>query len=535
VDEAQERAFLAPMKVARTAPSGEDVPRPARELPPDLLLEASKRLQVLALLLASSLFLANFLGHLLDILVGDIEFFQDFSNWVPGATTILLSLLVYVVVRSHAIAPEKLMDVGLVFGAVSSFGIATTEFWGVYSEVAYRVGDFFGLSWVAVWMLCYTVIIPNRPAKTLLSLIVSASSVSIVIGLSMKYAGTTIPVGPGPFFFGTIFPYLVCTGMAYVGARVVYRLGTAVSRARELGSYRLIDILGSGGMGEVWRAQHRMLARPAAIKLIRPEALGESNSEDRKTVQGRFEREAQATASLRSPHTIELYDFGVSDAGTFYYVMELLDGFDAAVLVERFGPVFAERAVHILLQMCDSLGEAHAAGLVHRDVKPSNVYVCRYGRAVDFVKVLDFGLVKPHDTEGEQLTADHVVSGSPAFMAPEQVLGDKDVDARSDLYAVGCVAYWLLTGQYVFDAANPIQTMVQHAQSTPVPPSKCSELPIPQALDRLVMACLEKDPANRPQSADALVDVLAGIFTDGSWTQERARQWWDQHHPAGGS
>ncbi len=489
VDEGQKRTFLAPVKAARTSPSGEDLPRPACELPPDLLLEASKRLQVLALLLASTLFLANFLGHLLDLLVGDIEFFQDFSNWAPGAVTILLSLLVYVVVRSHAIAPAKLMDVGLVFGAVSSFGIATSEFWGAYSEVAYRDSDFFGLSWVAVWMLCYTVIIPNRPAKTLLSLMVSASSVSIVIGLSVKYAGTVIPVGPGPFFFGTIFPYLVCTGMAYVGARVVYRLGTAVSRARELGSYRLIDILGSGGMGEVWRAQHRMLARPAAIKLIRPEALAESNSEDRKTVQGRFEREAQATASLRSPHTIELYD---------------------------------------------SLGEAHAAGLVHRDIKPSNVYVCRYGRAVDFVKILDFGLVKPHDAEGEQLTADHVVSGSPAFMAPEQVLGDREIDGRSDLYAVGCVAYWLLTGQYVFDAANPIQTMVQHAQSTPVPPSKCCELPIPQALDEVVMACLEKDPANRPQSADALADALAGVSINGSWTQERARQWWDQHHPAGG-
>jgi len=466
-DEEQKRTLLAPAQALKTAPRADGRPRPARELPPDLLLEASKRLQILALLLASTLFLANFLGHLLDILVGDIEFFLEFSNWAPGVATILVSLLVYGLARSQALAPARLMDVGLVFGAVGSFGIATSEFWGVYSEAAYRDTDFFGLSWVAVWMLSYTVIIPNRPAKTLLSLIVSASSVSIVIGLSVKFAGSSIPVGPGPFFFGAVFPYLVCTGMAYVGARVVYRLGTAVSRARELGSYRLIDILGHGGMGEVWRAQHRMLARPAAIKLIRPEALGDTNVEDRKTVLGRFEREAQATASLRSPHTIELYDFGVSDTGTFYYVMELLDGFDAAALVEKFGPLPAGRAVHILLQMCDSLGEAHAAGLVHRDIKPPNIYVCRYGRAVDFVKVLDFGLVKPRDTsaESEQLTADHVVSGSPAFMAPEQVLGDKALDARSDLYATGCVAYWLLTGKYVFEATKPIQIMVQRQPS----------------------------------------------------------------------
>jgi len=315
-DEEQKRTLLAPAQALKTAPRADGRPRPARELPPDLLLEASKRLQILALLLASTLFLANFLGHLLDILVGDIEFFLEFSNWAPGVATILVSLLVYGLARSQALAPARLMDVGLVFGAVGSFGIATSEFWGVYSEAAYRDTDFFGLSWVAVWMLSYTVIIPNRPAKTLLSLIVSASSVSIVIGLSVKFAGSSIPVGPGPFFFGAVFPYLVCTGMAYVGARVVYRLGTAVSRARELGSYRLIDILGRGGMGEVWRAQHRMLARPAAIKLIRPEALGDNNVEDRKTVLGRFEREAQATASLRSPHTIELYDFGVSDTST---------------------------------------------------------------------------------------------------------------------------------------------------------------------------------------------------------------------------
>ncbi len=530
LDEDKKRTLLAPARAAETWPTASGVSHAARELPPDLLREASRRLQVLALLLAATFFLAAFLGHLLDILVGDIEFFQDLGNWTPGTVTILVSLLVYGAARSEALPPAKLMDMGLVFGALSSFGIAASEFWGAYSEAAYRVGDFFGLSWVAVWMLCYTIIIPNRPSKTLLSLLVSALSVPIVIGLSMRYAGTMIPVGPGPFFFGAVFPYLVCVGMAYVGARVVYKLGTAVSRARELGSYRLIDILGRGGMGEVWRAQHRMLARPAAIKLIRPEALGESNAEDRRTILARFEREAQATASLRSPHTIALYDFGISDAGTFYYVMELLDGLDTAALIEKFGPVSADRAVHILLQMCDSLGEAHAAGLIHRDIKPPNVYVCRYGRAVDFVKVLDFGLVKPHDSGGEQLTADHTVSGSPAFMAPEQVLGDRALDARSDLYATGCVAYWLLTGQYVFEAKNPLQIMVQHAQSTPVPPSERCELPIPPALEEIVMACLEKDPANRPQSADALADALAGALPGGSWTPERARQWWEQHH-----
>jgi serine/threonine-protein kinase len=533
VDEGQKRTFLAPAKAAGTPLTGDGVSRPARELPSDLLVEASKRLQVLALLLASSLFLANFLGRFLDILVGDIEFFQDFSNWAPGGTTILVSLLMYVVARSQAIPPAKLMDVGLAFGAVSSFGIALAEFWGVYSEVEYQ-GGFFGLSWVAVWMLSYTVIIPNRPAKTLLSLIVSASSVSIVIGLSMKYAGTSIPVGPGPFFFGTIFPYLICTGMAYVGARVVYRLGTAVSRARELGSYRLIDILGHGGMGEVWRAQHRMLARPAAIKLIRPEALGESTIEDRKTVQGRFEREAQATASMRSPHTIELFDFGISQAGTFYYVMELLDGMDTESLIRRFGPIPPARMIHVLRQVCHSLAEAHEAGLIHRDIKPANVYVCRYGREVDFVKVLDFGLVKrqrePEDAD-LRLTREGTSSGTPAFMAPEQVLGDRPLDARTDLYAVGCLGYWLLTGHLVFEGETVMKTMMHHAHSKPTPPSERSELEISPTLDRIILTCLEKDPGQRHQNADELSRALAECGTMDSWTREQSHRWWDTHLP----
>ncbi len=191
----------------------------------------------------------------------------------------------------------------------------------------------------------------------------------------------------------------------------------------------------------------------------------------------------------------------------------------------------AERVVHILRQACDSLGEAHAAGLVHRDVKPSNVHLCRYGRAVDFVKVLDFGLVKPREGDGAQPTADHVVSGTPRVHVSQQVPGDKPVDARSDLYAVGRLAYWLLTGQHVFDGANAMQVMTEHARGTPRPLSERVDSPVPPALEKLVMACLEKDPADRPQSADALAEALEGVSVNGSWTRERARQWWDRHQP----
>ena len=287
-------------------------------------------------------------------------------------------------------------------------------------------------------------------------------------------------------------------------------------------------------MGEVWRAQHRLLARPAAVKLMRPEVLGGSSPERQSELHARFEREAQATASLRSPHTIELYDFGIADDGSLFYVMELLEGFDLETLVEQFGPMSAERAVHLLGQVCHSLAEAHAAGLIHRDIKPANVFVCRYGRDLDFVKVLDFGLVKPQyerPSAARQATTNHVLAGTPAFMSPEQAL-DQPLDPRSDIYAVGCLAYWLITGQLVFTGRTVIETILQHKEGKPVPPSQRSELEIPEALDELILACLEKIPENRPQTADTVAARLMAIGTTAVWTPEHAGQWWDAHHPA---
>jgi serine/threonine-protein kinase len=231
-----------------------------------------------------------------------------------------------------------------------------------------------------------------------------------------------------------------------------------------------------------------------------------------------------------------LYDYGVADDGTFYYVMELLNGFDLDELVKRFGPVPPERAVYLLRQMCDSLAEAHDAGLIHRDIKPANVYTCRYGREVDFIKILDFGLVKrgPRQEKGaEVVTAEGAPSGTPAFMSPEQALGDERVDARSDLYAVGCVAYWLLTGTLVFKGATVMETMVSHVHREPEPPSRRARVPVPYELDALVLACLAKRPGDRPQSADELAARLAAVPLEQEWTVERSREWWDRHRPAG--
>ena len=291
-----------------------------------------------------------------------------------------------------------------------------------------------------------------------------------------------------------------------------------------LGHYRLVAQLGVGGMGEVWRARHQLLARPCAVKLIRPELLGES---DREATTGRFRLEAQAIAHLTSPNTVRLYDFGVSETGNFYFVMELLDGMDLQSLVDRFGPLPPERVVWVLRQACRSLGEAHETGLLHRDIKPHNLFLCRLGLDFDVVKVLDFGLVKSLDADDPNLTGKGMVAGTPAYMPPERILGDP-ADERSDLYALGCVAYWLLTGRTVFKGEQT-SMLIAHVRTAPQAPSKAAGIAIPDRLEQIVLACLEKAPENRPQSAVDLWRQLGEVTLETPWSLERAESWWREH------
>jgi len=331
--------------------------------------------------------------------------------------------------------------------------------------------------------------------------------------------------------FVLFMPNYACAVVATLPSRVLQRLGRRLRQAQELGSYHLIELLGRGGMGEVWRGRHRLLARTAAIKLVRPELLGASSEADAQSMLRRFEREAQATAALSSPHTVRLFDFGVTADRTFYYVMELLAGRDLKSLVGDFGPVSANRAVFLLQQVCHSLADAHARGFVHRDITPSNIYVCRMGLEYDFVKVLDFGLVTFNDqTSREQtlLAGGQTTTGTPAFMAPEVIL-EGEVDARADVYALGCVAYYILSGQLVFQADTAMKMFVQHLQSAPVPPSQRTELPIPRDLDEVVLACLEKDPRRRPQNAEELLRMLRRCQSSQSWDSDTAKTWWERH------
>jgi serine/threonine-protein kinase len=504
-----------------------------RSLPPDLIEASIRRVGVIAPVYAFIYFMAAVLPAMLDP-EGRTRFFGEPSYWMPPLVSILLALAVTAALRA-ALTPSVKLQIGTLFQILGSYGIAFAEYHDIVSGITYRhVGaGGVGLSWVTVWVMLFTIAIPRRPATSIVAAILSVSAVPVVFGFNTALGSNTMALTPFEFFFGLVFPNLLVVLMALVGARVVYHMGRAVREAQEMGSYRLVEQLGQGGMGEVWRAEHRTLARPAAIKLIRPEVLGAAGGEAVDVLQQRFEREAHATALLRSPHTIEVFDFGVTDDGTFYYVMELLDGFDLDRLVEKFGPVPAERAMHFLRDMVDSLAEAHEAELVHRDVKPANVYTCRQGRDVDFVKVLDFGLVKPsgpYTEDAAKLTADHVAGGTPAFMAPEQAIGEERVDARADIYAVGCVGYWLVTGCNVFEGRTPMDTLLKHVHDEPVPPSRRTELEVPAELEALILRCLAKKPSDRPQTGDELLDALAAVPMAEAWTRDRARQWWDEHH-----
>jgi serine/threonine-protein kinase len=388
------------------------------------------------------------------------------------------------------------------------------------------------ISWLCVWIALFPLIVPSPPGRAILASLAAASTWPLAYAIGVRLGNA--PASAGVVALNALEGYLAAL-IALLPARVLRRWGAAVQKAREMGSYVLVERLDRGGMGEVWRARHRLLARPAAIKLIRPDRLGLEHGRAAETLVRRFEREAQATAALHSPHTVELYDFGVTREGTFYYVMEILDGLDLESLVRHFGPVPPERAAHLLIQACDSLDDAHYAGLIHRDIKPANLYACRRGRRYDFLKVLDFGLVKSSWADEPQeaaLSHESAITGTPAYLSPEIVLGGRAIDARVDIYGLGCVAYWLVSGRRVFEGDTPMQLALQHVQAAPVPPSRRSPHPVPAALEEVILACLEKDPARRPASAHDLARRLEATGLAAEWTQDRAREWWATHRSA---
>jgi eukaryotic-like serine/threonine-protein kinase len=372
-------------------------------------------------------------------------------------------------------------------------------------------------------LIAHAIIVPTEWRWTLLvSALAAAPTVILILVVGADGLGTL----PGVFEAWSGLLALWCGVAAVVAAwtsHVIFGLRRRVVEARKLGQYTLEERIGEGGMGVVYRARHAMLRRPTVVKLLPPEKAGDANL-------ARFEREVQHTSLLSSPNTVAVFDYGRTPDGTFYYAMELLDGIDLEKLVADAGPQPPARVIHILAQVCAALAEAHEAGLVHRDVKPGNIMLCRHGGAFDVAKVLDFGLVKDlGDAAAAKLSHAGALLGTPLYLSPEALSTPEKVDARADLYAVGAVGYFLATGRPVFEGRTIAELCAHHLCTTPEPPS--THHPVPADLEAVILACLEKSPAARPPDARTLRARLLACAGAGGWTEADARAWWRDAPP----
>jgi serine/threonine-protein kinase len=394
-----------------------------------------------------------------------------------------------------------------------------------------RVYRLIGVASVLRWclvMVLYGTFIPNTWRRCALIVGVLAS-IPIVLMVGACLGDRTLAPYILPGIPENVIILATASAIAVFGSHKIRQLQEKAHEAERIGQYRLKQILGFGGMGAVYLAEHVLLRRPCAIKLIRPDQVG-----DPRTLL-RFEREVQATATLTHWNTIEIFDYGHSEDGTFYYVMEYLPGLNLEDLVDQHGPMPPERAVSLLRQVCQALREAHAIGLVHRDIKPSNIIACERGRVYDVAKLLDFGLVKGSAAAGDvQLTREGTMAGSPAFMSPEQAAALPQIDARCDIYSVGAVAYFLTTGQLVFDRDSTLKMLHAHAYE-PLEPAAKFYSDVPPDLQTVILRCLEKEPARRYQDAESLDKALSACACAVLWTNERAQDWWRQHEAGNGA
>ena len=379
-----------------------------------------------------------------------------------------------------------------------------------------------GLLATSYTLFARAIALPSTPARTAWVSVVGILPMIATTGYVFRQSGAA---GARSEYIDVVLWSITAVSMALVASRVIFGLRAEVSKIRQLGQYTLEEKIGEGGMGVVYRARHALLRRPTAIKLLAPDKAGEDNVQ-------RFEREVQLTAELSHPSTVAVFDYGRTPEGVFYYAMEFLDGINLEQLVRSEGAQPPGRVLHILQQVAGALAEAHDIGLVHRDVKPANIILCERGGMPDVAKVVDFGLVKRFQADPAEatmaVTADHTVLGTPLYMAPETITGDSSVDARSDLYALGAVGYFLLSGAPVFTARTIVEMAAHHLHTQPAPLSSRTDHAIPASLEQLMMLCLEKAPRDRPASARALQQALAECARETPWPEAEASRWWSR-------
>ena len=457
-----------------------------------------------------------------------VDFLQGDVLWLGVRSVTLLALISAVVLLRSRMVLNMLQLRSL---EVASFGIAGAQILLVTSSFLHdfavendpvsavnAAGHMF-TAW-AFLTLIYGMFIPNdwRRAAWVLG---PASFLPLIVGLLIEWKEPAIRAMLVDDHFGLpIWSPFLASIIAVIGAHVIYTVRREAFEAKQLGQYQLKNKLGEGGMGEVYEAEHQLLKRPCAVKLIRPDKAGD------KAVLSRFEREVRATAALTHWNVIAIYDYGQSGDGTFYYVMELLPGMSLDQLIRKYRVLPADRAIHFLYQTCAALQEAHSKGLYHRDIKPANIFATERGGIYDVVKVLDFGLVRETMTNlGEaNITQTGTFSGSPLYMCPEQAKSYDKLDARGDIYSLGTVAYHLVTGVPPFTGESAWDIIVAHSRDPVQPPSKVRD--VPADLEQVILKCLEKNPEDRYQTAQELAEALAACTTFNKWTPNRAAKWW---------
>lgn len=515
------------MKLQRLSTDGLETPNPvAFQLPPQIQDRAAEGLCWVSLFAAVTSVALTAIEHTLQP-----EFAAAWQNpflRLASLAVFFLSVGFMVVQRSGLLSKQRLLDLGMLYQVLIAFACGLFEGAAYQNPNAVKVGH----SGIAVWMMLCGRLMPNAPLKSAITGALCVAMWPLAYWTNMQVYGYQ-PMPLNRMLVWTLPLVIVAVWMYVLNHRAI-SFFVKQQRAEDVGTYVLTERIGRGGMGEVWRARHKTLARDAAIKLIRPEMLAAGTGRQESLLRRRFEREARATASLRSPHTVALYDFGQAKDGSFYYVMELLEGIDLQSVVEKFGPMEPARVAHVLYQVAQSLEEAHRAGLVHRDIKPRNILLAKLGFEYDFAKVLDFGLVKTlnhDDPERTHTTLDGTTTGTPAYMAPEVAMGDRAIDGTADLYSLGCTAYFLLTGQMVFEAPTATAYAIAHVQKAAPPLRERSELPVPEGLEAIVMQLLEKTPEKRIRSARELARRLRALHDVPSWTAEQAERWWEINLP----